>query len=101
MLVNIMFSLKKNIRLRLKILLSGGMQETEARNSAPLMKETREMLLKWEAGDSEVMDLWKKMNSWVYKGFDETYRLMGVDFDKIYYESDTYKIGREYRYFCT
>ena len=59
------------------------------------MKEAREMLLKWEAGDKEVMDLWKMMNSWVYAGFDETYRMLGVDFDKIYYESDTYKIGRE------
>ena len=90
-----MCCLKKNIRLRRKNSYPDGMDEAEARNSAPLMKEIREMLLKWEAGDSEVMDLWKKMNSWVYKGFDETYRLLGVDFDKIYYESDTYKIGRK------
>ena len=53
------------------------------------------MLLKWEAGDNEIVDLWKKMNSWVYAGFDETYKKLGVDFDKIYYESDTYKIGKD------
>ena len=53
------------------------------------------MLLKWEAGDKKVVDLWKTMNSWVYAGFDETYKKLGVDFDKIYYESETYKIGKE------
>ncbi len=53
------------------------------------------MLLKWENGDKEVVDLWKTMNSWVYAGFDETYRMLGVDFDKIYYESDTYLTGKE------
>jgi arginyl-tRNA synthetase len=76
-------------------LIQKGIDANDARNSAPLIKEAREMLLKWEAGDSEVMELWKMMNSWVYKGFDETYRMLGVDFDKIYYESDTYKIGRD------
>jgi arginyl-tRNA synthetase len=59
------------------------------------MKEAREMLLKWEAGDKEVVGLWKTMNSWVYAGFDETYRKLGVDFDKIYYESETYKHGKK------
>jgi arginyl-tRNA synthetase len=59
------------------------------------MKEARDMLLKWEAGDKEVVDLWRTMNSWVYAGFDETYKKLGVDFDKIYYESDTYKHGRK------
>jgi len=59
------------------------------------MKEAREMLIKWEAGDKEVMDLWSKMNSWVYKGFDETYHALGVDFDKIYYESETYQPGKD------
>jgi arginyl-tRNA synthetase len=59
------------------------------------MRETRDMLLKWEAGDKEVYGLWKMMNSWVYAGFDETYQKLGVDFDKIYYESDTYKVGKE------
>ncbi len=76
-------------------LIQKGVDANDARNSSPLIKEAREMLLKWEAGDSEVMELWKMMNSWVYKGFDETYRMLGVDFDKIYYESDTYKIGRD------
>jgi arginyl-tRNA synthetase len=76
-------------------LVRNGLSEPEARNSAPLMGEAREMLLKWENGDREVVDLWKKMNSWVYAGFDETYKMLGVDFDKIYYESDTYITGRE------
>jgi arginyl-tRNA synthetase len=76
-------------------LIATGTDENEAKNSAPLMKEIREMLVKWEAGDKEVIDLWTMMNSWVYAGFDETYRKLGVDFDKIYYESDTYKIGKE------
>ena len=71
------------------------MEENEAKNSAPLMRETRDMLLKWEAGDEVVFSLWKMMNSWVYKGFDETYKRLGVDFDKIYYESDTYKLGKK------
>ncbi|MDQ1296440.1 MAG: arginyl-tRNA synthetase, partial [Bacteroidota bacterium] len=86
---------EKEFKAQTEVLLTGGMEEAEARNSAPLMKEIREMLIKWESGDCEVMELWRKMNSWVYEGFDETYRLMGVDFDKIYYESDTYKIGRD------
>ncbi len=72
-----------------------GMSEEDARNSAALMGEAREMLLKWEAGDKEVVDLWEMMNNWVYQGFDETYARLGVDFDKIYYESETYKDGKE------
>jgi arginyl-tRNA synthetase len=71
------------------------MDEEGARNSAPLMIEAREMLLKWEAGDKKVVELWQMMNSWVYKGFDETYEKLGVDFDKVYYESETYKDGKE------
>ena len=86
---------EKNYRIQVEKLVKEGMDEAEAKNSAPLMKETREMLLKWEAGDKEVVDLWKMMNSWVYAGFDETYKKLGVDFDKIYYESDTYKIGKD------
>lgn len=78
---------------------SEGMSEEEAKAKAeaesPLMKEAREMLVKWEAGDPEVRTLWKKMNDWVYAGFDETYRMMGVTFDKIYYESETYLEGKE------
>lgn len=72
-----------------------GMTEDEAKANAPIMKEAQEMLRKWEAGDAEVRALWQKMNSWVYAGFDETYRRMGVGFDKIYYESDTYLVGKE------
>lgn len=82
-------------KIQIEELVNGGMDEAEAKNFAPLMKETREMLLKWEAGDNEVFRLWKMMNSWVYKGFDETYKKLGVDFDKIYYESDTYKVGKD------
>ncbi len=76
-------------------LVNEGMEADEAKNEAPLIKEAREMLKKWEAGDEEVNALWKKMNDWVYKGFDETYRRMGVAFDKIYHESETYKLGKE------
>lgn len=76
-----------------------GLNEEEAKTKAeaesPLMKEAREMLVKWEAGDPEVRGLWKRMNDWVYAGFDETYKMMGVSFDKIYYESDTYLEGKE------
>ena len=86
---------EKEYKAQIEKLIQDGMAEAEAKNSAPLMKEIREMLLKWEAGDKEVIDLWKMMNSWVYAGFDETYKKLGVDFDKIYYESDTYKIGKE------
>lgn len=69
--------------------------EEEAEKRSPLMAEAREMLRKWEAGDPEVRELWKMMNGWVYAGFDETYRRLGVDFDKIYYESDTYLEGKD------
>lgn len=79
--------------------LAQGLTEEEAKAKAeaesPLMKEAREMLVKWEANDPEVRGLWKRMNDWVYAGFDETYRMMGVSFDKIYYESDTYLEGKE------
>ena len=63
--------------------------------NAPILSEAREMLHKWESGDSEVRELWKKMNGWVYNGFDSTYQEIGVDFDKLYYESDTYLKGKE------
>ncbi len=86
---------EKEYKLQVEELIKTGLEEDEARNSAPAMKEAREMLLKWEAGDKEVLDLWAMMNSWVYAGFDETYRAMGVDFDKIYYESETYQPGRD------
>ena len=71
------------------------LRKAAAEEKSPLMQEAREMLRKWEAGDSEVRDLWKKMNDWVYAGFDETYATMGVGFDKIYYESNTYLVGKE------
>ena len=78
---------------------SEGATEEEAKAKAeaasPLMNEAREMLVKWEANDPEVRALWTKMNNWVYEGFDETYRKMGVSFDKIYYESNTYLVGKE------
>ncbi|MGN0009746.1 MAG: arginine--tRNA ligase, partial [Marinilabiliaceae bacterium] len=74
--------------------IEGGMTEEEAEEKAPLMQEAREMLRKWEAEDPEVRALWNRMNEWVYAGFDETYKALGVDFDKIYYESDTYKVGK-------
>ncbi len=72
-----------------------GMTEDEAAEKSTLMSDARELLRKWEAGDKETVDLWKKMNSWVYEGFNSTYQALGVDFDKIYYESDTYKLGRK------
>ena len=86
---------EKKYKTQTENLVKKGMDETEAKNTASLMREIREMLLKWEAGDEEVFNLWKMMNAWVYAGFDETYRKLGVDFDKIYYESDTYKIGKD------
>lgn len=76
-------------------LMEQGRSEEQAKEEAPSIVETREMLIKWEANDPEVRNLWKTMNSWVYAGFDETYKTLGVDFDKIYYESDTYTIGRD------
>jgi arginyl-tRNA synthetase len=86
---------EKAYRFQVEKLVLDGVEPAEAKTSAPIMKEIREMLLKWESGDPEVIALWKKMNAWVYAGFDETYRKMGVDFDRIYYESETYKLGKE------
>lgn len=76
-------------------LVAGGMDEKDALREAPILKEAQELLRRWEAGDAEVVALWKKMNAWVYEGFDQTYRNLGVDFDKLYYESDTYLLGKE------
>ena len=72
-----------------------GQSEEEAKKNAPLIKEAQAMLQKWEAGDEEVIQLWKTMNAWVYAGFDQTYQKMGVNFDKFYYESDTYLLGKD------
>jgi len=76
-------------------LIAAGRSEEQAKEEAPSIVETREMLIKWEANDPDVRQLWRTMNGWVYAGFDETYKTLGVDFDKIYYESDTYTIGRD------
>lgn len=84
----------KHYRAEVAELMEGGMTKEEAEAASPLMAEAREMLRRWEAGDPEVRALWEKMNTWVYAGFDETYRRMGVDFDKIYYESQTYLEGK-------
>ncbi|RGN36629.1 arginine--tRNA ligase [Bacteroides oleiciplenus] len=85
----------KHYKAEVAELMEKGMTKEEAEAASPLMNEAREMLVKWEAGDSEVRALWAKMNNWVYEGFDETYRKMGVGFDKIYYESNTYLEGKE------
>ena len=85
----------KHYKAELAELKSKGMSDEEAEASSVLMKEAREMLVKWEANDPEVRALWNKMNGWVYTGFDETYKRLGVSFDKIYYESDTYLEGKE------
>ena len=75
-------------------LVAGGMSKEDAEKNAPSLKEAQEMLLKWEQGDPEVRALWEKMNSWVYKGFDKTYSDLGISFDRIYYESQTYLLGK-------
>ncbi len=85
----------KHYKAELASLMDSGMTKEEAEAASPLMAEAREMLVKWEAGDKEVRSLWETMNGWVYEGFDETYRKLGVGFDKIYYESDTYLVGKE------
>ena len=85
----------QHYRQEVKELVAQGMDEEQAKQEAPLIKEAHEMLVKWEQNDPEVRALWKKMNEWVYAGFDETYKMMGVSFDKIYYESDTYLEGKE------
>jgi arginyl-tRNA synthetase len=76
-------------------LVSGGMDKEEAKKQAPWMLEAQQMLILWEKGDPEIVGLWKMMNSWVYAGFEETYRRMGVNFDKMYFESDTYLLGKD------
>ena len=84
----------KHYREEIKELMAQGMDEEKAKQEAPLIKEAHEMLVKWENNDPEVRALWEKMNNWVYAGFDETYKKMGVGFDKIYYESQTYLKGK-------
>ena len=84
----------KEYKAEIKALMAEGMDEETAKKEAPLMKEAQAMLVKWEQNDPEVRGLWQQMNEWVYAGFDETYQMMGVGFDKIYYESDTYLVGK-------
>lgn len=81
---------------QVKELEQAGMAREQAEKEAPLMKQAQQMLLKWEQGDTAVLDLWRSMNSWVYAGFDETYKTIGVRFDKNYYESSTYLLGKEF-----
>ncbi len=85
----------KHYREQVKELIAQGMDEDTAKQEAPLIKEAHDMLVKWEQNDPGVRSLWKRMNDWVYAGFDETYKALGVGFDKIYYESDTYLEGKE------
>lgn len=88
-------SFDQHYRTQVKELEEKGMSKEEAEQEAPLIKEAHSMLVKWEHKDPEVRALWKKLNDWVYAGFDETYKALGVTFDKIYYESDTYLVGKE------
>ncbi len=81
---------------QVEALVTGGMKKEEAEKEAPIMKGTQQMLLEWEAGKPEVIELWKKMNSWVYAGFDVTYKRIGSDFQKMYYESETYIPGKKF-----
>ena len=85
----------KHYKAELKALKESGLSDEEAEKQSTLMQEAREMLRKWEQNDPEIRGLWKTMNEWVYAGFDDTYKRMGVDFDKIYYESDTYLEGKD------
>jgi len=86
----------KEYKNQVKSLEENGSSGEDAKKNAPILIEAQKMLLKWEAGDKDVVDLWKKMNQWVYKGFEQTYKSLGVDFDNYYYESDTYLLGKEF-----
>lgn len=85
----------KEYKKEIDALKAQGLSEEEAKKNAPLMLQAQEMLRKWEAGDEEVISLWKTMNNWVYEGFETTYKQLGVDFDKYYYESNTYLLGKD------
>ena len=85
----------KEYKAQIKELMEQGKTEEEAKKEAPILLEAQEMLRKWEAGDEKVVSLWRTMNDWVLKGFDETYKMMGISFDKVYFESQTYKKGRD------
>lgn len=85
----------KEYKAQIKELMEQGKTEEEVKKEAPILLEAQEMLRKWEAGDEKVVSLWRTMNDWVLKGFDETYKMMGISFDKVYFESQTYKKGRD------
>ena len=85
----------KHFKAEVAEMVAGGMSEEEAKKQAPILRDAQEMLRKWEMGDKEVRALWEMMNGWVYEGFDVTYKSLGVNFDKIYYESQTYLLGKE------
>lgn len=85
----------KEYKKQIERLVQAGEKEEDAKKQAPLIQEAQEMLRRWEAGDEDVISLWKTMNGWVYAGFEETYRTLGVGFDKYYYESDTYLLGKD------
>ncbi|MDL2230422.1 arginine--tRNA ligase [Alistipes sp. OttesenSCG-928-L06] len=84
----------KHYKAEIKELMAGGMSEDDAKKEAPMIREAQDMLRKWEAKDTEVYSLWETMNGWVYEGFDKTYKELGVSFDKMYYESNTYLLGK-------
>jgi len=86
----------KQYKTQIDELIKNGSSEEDAKQNAPILLRAKEMLIKWESGDKEVVELWKKMNGWVYEGFEETYKNLGVDFDSYYYESDTYLLGKEF-----
>ena len=86
----------KEYKKEIEVLINQGKTETKAKQEAPILIEAQNMLLKWEAGDEAVVALWNKMNGWVYSGFETTYQNLGVDFDKLYYESETYLLGKEF-----
>ncbi len=86
----------KEYKIQVEELVKNGTSEEDAKQNAPILLRAKEMLIKWESGDKDVVKLWKKMNSWVYEGFEQTYRNLGVDFDNYYYESDTYLLGKEF-----
>ena len=86
----------KEYKIQIEELVKNGSSDEDARQNAPILLRAKEMLIKWESGDRDVVELWKKMNSWVYEGFEETYKKLGVDFDSYYYESDTYLLGKEF-----
>ena len=86
----------KAYKAEIATMISNGIDEKVAEKEAPILLEAQEMLRKWEAGDEEVVELWKTMNQWVYDGFEITYKNMGVDFDQLYYESNTYLLGKDF-----